>query len=650
MAFDELPKVDRSSVNSDESATRLQSVLSRAAGFILREDVPDYGCDFDVELIKENGQASNWRFPIQLKSIEDPDIVHDGKFVSYSFKTSRLGYLLRRQPSFGLVVLYNVNTKELYYDYADEIYSRLMAARESDEWKSQEKVNILIPISNVLSEESAKKLYRKFLSRFEQAALMQLSQGAKYGLPPISLEPKTGFDFNDLEDVKKALKKWGINLLMQFDLQIVFELVAILPSIQITSDKDICLIALITYSEVGKHADSVFYIERIRKKFELSEEDKRSVDFIEIKNQLRLGDITPKEYIQRTTALLPKVSESDSLMLKINILYFELAMIKALEPMPLQLGEEIQKLFAAIEEARIDELPKQYMKLWNADNLERWIGHFRNEVFAELQMRENMGVPVPLEERLEKAQRLVNVHDMFYYLINNVDRYAKQNNNVLLQAHTIKLLIRFELSFEIDQISHDRPAVEEREPKISKWLELAGGAFNTFLYNSLYHDAYQMLLYQIDLYYVGVDRYGFNEEFDIDGLLATKQSMEKELEFDGGLSVTALLARKQEKVDKGYSMEFLSGLNDGQLNTLAEIMMQSGKFPLAQKEHIVKQMKSYQLFNARCTNPNIVVVESLIPDTTAYAQPMKFVLKNTVTNMVSLPDTNMDKLLTSWGY
>lgn len=651
MAFDDLPKIDRPSINSDSSAIQLQALLRRAAGFVLRVDVPDLGCDFDVELIKNDNQASNWRFPVQLKSIENLALVRNGEFISYPFKTSRLGYLLRRHPAFGLVVLYDVQTGKLFYDYADEIYNRLMDDRGASDWKANEKVNILIPIDNELTADNATSIHAKFISRFEQGALMQESQGAKYGLPTINLEPKVGFDFNNLDDVKEALKKWGMYLLMQFDLQIVYELVSKLPASQITSDKDICLITLIAYAEVGKHADSVFYTERIRKRFELSEEDKRSVDFIELKNQLRLGDLSPKEYILRTKDLLPKVSQTNSLMLKINILYFELSMMKVLEPMPIHLGEDTQQLFFEIEEAKIDDLQKQYLKLWNAENLDRWISHFRSEGFAEMQIRGNMGKPLSSQERKEKADSIVKVHSMFYLFLNGIDKFAKETNDLLLQAHVIKLIVRFELSFEIDQISNNSQSEEDSGAKILNRLKLAGQAFNIFQNNNLYHDAYQILLLQIDMYYVGLSRYGFIDEFDIDELLNIKAGMEKELEYDGELSIPNLLQRMADrKGEKNCSMTFLKGLSEAQLDTLAEIMMQSNKFPLANKGYIVGQMKSHQLFEERCTNESIMLEEVLVPDHIAYFEPVKFILKNRITNMVSLPNINMDKLLKSWGY
>ena len=89
-----MPVVDRSAGNSEKSAQRLISLLNIQTGFILREVIPDYGCDFEAELVLDSQHASNQRFPIQLKSAEKLTLIGEGKYISYSFETSRLGYHL----------------------------------------------------------------------------------------------------------------------------------------------------------------------------------------------------------------------------------------------------------------------------------------------------------------------------------------------------------------------------------------------------------------------------------------------------------------------------------------------------------------------------------------------------------------------------
>src|SRR5690606_38606126 len=123
-------------------------------------------CDFDVELILQHENASSWKFPIQLKSVQTITLVNKDEFISYSFETSRLGYLMRRIPSMGIVVLYSIEQNECFYEYADKVYSRLMEERDSDEWKKNDKVNIHIPYTNVLSKKTAIDIHETMTKRF----------------------------------------------------------------------------------------------------------------------------------------------------------------------------------------------------------------------------------------------------------------------------------------------------------------------------------------------------------------------------------------------------------------------------------------------------------------------------------------------------
>ncbi|HET6254035.1 MAG TPA: DUF4365 domain-containing protein [Puia sp.] len=115
MAFFEDPQVDEASKRSDESVTALISIFSEENGFICRPVIPDTGVDFQVELIAE-GRSRNSHFGVQLKSVRRLETISGGTMITYPFKTSRLGYLARQVPNLGMVVIYDYNSKECFYD------------------------------------------------------------------------------------------------------------------------------------------------------------------------------------------------------------------------------------------------------------------------------------------------------------------------------------------------------------------------------------------------------------------------------------------------------------------------------------------------------------------------------------------------------
>src|SRR5580698_3371164 len=108
MAFTDMPVIDRSAIYSERSEHRFKEFVNLDSGFQVRLEWPDKGCDFNLELVLHGHGASSQVFPVQLKSIQKPTLVNDETYISFSLETSRLGYLMRRLPSMGIVVLYSV--------------------------------------------------------------------------------------------------------------------------------------------------------------------------------------------------------------------------------------------------------------------------------------------------------------------------------------------------------------------------------------------------------------------------------------------------------------------------------------------------------------------------------------------------------------
>jgi len=142
MAFSDAPIVDRNSILSEQSLLQVKQVLSRANGFISREETPDYGADLDVELVLNEQEASSQKFAVQIKSTVKADtITLDGEnFIKLSFETSRLGYLCNRLPAYGIIVLYEGVSKTCYFDYVEDIVQRITHRQGDVNWKQQKTV------------------------------------------------------------------------------------------------------------------------------------------------------------------------------------------------------------------------------------------------------------------------------------------------------------------------------------------------------------------------------------------------------------------------------------------------------------------------------------------------------------------------------
>ena len=121
MAFNDDPIVDNNSKASEESVLEIRKLLSREHGFLSREELPDYGADLDIELIsKDKSGATGKKFAVQIKSSSSLSFISNKEYVSFSFKTSRLGYLCRRTPGFGLIIL--IDWRKTFPEYILSMY------------------------------------------------------------------------------------------------------------------------------------------------------------------------------------------------------------------------------------------------------------------------------------------------------------------------------------------------------------------------------------------------------------------------------------------------------------------------------------------------------------------------------------------------
>ena len=132
MGFFDNPIVDKNAERSDESVIKSQLLFSLKNGFNSHsvDGSKDYGVDIYSEIIDLSGATGNL-FPIQIKSTRKAQfIIKDSiKYFTLTFPTSRLGYLSRHTPNYGIIVLYNESDETLYYDYLWEIYNRIRLVR-----------------------------------------------------------------------------------------------------------------------------------------------------------------------------------------------------------------------------------------------------------------------------------------------------------------------------------------------------------------------------------------------------------------------------------------------------------------------------------------------------------------------------------------
>lgn len=651
MAFDDRPQIDSASVNNEWAKNLLLSHFTRNAGFIPSEQFRDMGCDYKVELIEKG--ATNWSFDIQLKSVEKPKYISAGQFLSFSIKTSRLGYLVRNEPIYGLLVVYDVGSDVMYFDFVDELYSRLMQERDSEDWKANDEVSVHVPTGNILSADIIGLLFEKFLKRFKNLAAMNRDHGASYGLPVLGTVGQIRrAGIQSVDDAVAELRSCGAMQLMQRDLRRVYDLLEALPRNQIVSDKELLLIALLAYCEVGRIADSMYYIARVSNRFDLNDNERRMISFISLKNELMVGDIDRKTFVEKARLLLPGAGLFEELSLRLNMLNYELSDLHGLQPLPERLVTEFEALEVIISKVE-DDTPRMYIRAWNLDNLAIIAGHVRREDMNRLTIFRRFGMEMPIKLRQKSSDRSSYLYRLLHQQFADIVGFSISTNEFMLTAMVMLSHMRFWMGAEMDIIVFGNEGVsrEKIREEMQERIDLALETSVMLLKFSRFKQAYAIQGMAVELLLICTQIYGFNDLADIASIKEQMKNLENDLELPPFVSqMQPLIDKKLAGSEKeGPSIHGMLGLNNTQIRTYAKYVLESRCFPNAKLENLVQEMLAVRTFSERGKDDRYeLIIMKPVDKKMAYVYPTEFYIKDKKTGIESLPSNDIEAILGSF--
>jgi hypothetical protein len=650
MALFDKPQVDPSAMNSARSVRRLNDWLNEDYQFILRKEDPDMGCDFMCELIDGTG-ATNLKFPIQLKSIQHPEFVSNGAYISYPMLTSRLGYMLNLLPTTGIIVLYSVEANMLYYDFSDKVFQRIKDDRSTDEWVHQENVNIRIPVTNCFTPEIMRGLHDILTKRFSNAAKMQTAYGERYELPVIEIPGTTSFDFNNKEHLKQALKQFGLSLLTRFDLAPVFNSLTQFTQQEIETDKDLLMLACIAYGETGHFYQSDLFIKKLKRNFNLDESETAMINFAECKNLMQLGRLTAAEFIQRQQEITPHVRDlHNGLIIRINLQRLQIIELKELNPTPAAITAELENIFKTIDNSGLDQDVKDILTLWNAEQESHLLTHQLHLDFLAYTLSRTVNRELPLEERKRMILRFLGSETTFLKRVETVYRRAFDKGNKYIMATGFSLLARHFI-YKLFAFIGQRAPLPAPEEQHKKFFGFAYKAFQLFAEISQLKDAHYCLCNALEIMYSAKYYNNARIQDDLKNLLQEKDRLEKHLMLEPYTFQIPLLIEKIKKNSETENDKSFVGLSDNQIQQLARTLFAPFKLPQERFIHLLNELRATQLFQKRRTNSNIILLYSYgVNADDPYREPVSFILKNKSTGIESLPSTDLNTLLTSWGF
>ena len=607
MAFNNNPIVDENSERSEESVSLTKQVFSRKSKFITREEFPDYGVDLDIELMNESSEATARKFAVQIKSTKSAKFVtiDDTKYLSLPFKTSRLGYLARRIPVSGLIVVYDEFHSKLYYDYAETIISRINGERNSDNWKNQESVNIHIPLENLLDGDSVNSIHNKLTHKFKNFELLFL----EYSNIESNAEsfPKSKDEKISLKD----LEDYGYILINQQDFHILKTIFSNFSFTEIVSYPKLCLYATITYCETGYAIQSLSYLYQCKRNFEkYTNYELELIKIIEPKIKLLVGDLSIEEYAKIIELSLGDMSlELNKVNIKINLYQVKVAQREFNE----KFEEKLILFFDDIEKLTIEEKVKQSLFVQHSQVIFNYSISYFSKIFTQQKIRENIGRPLSSEDKIHAYRRYLKLIEVPDEYLKRAYDFAIDTKDEILESEVLLHKGKIFLNSNLNRLMMMQvQALDEKLDNLYKWhMNAIITAYNGFIKESRFKEAHLALNIAEEMNTMYFLVYSKQIENYPEGKIETNI---KAIESETGLQ------SYEPMVEEGLKKTLFADLNSGRfisslplkmLEVFAQELFNAYQLPKDRYQNILNDLLTFHKFSAVCDNEDIELLQEL---------------------------------------
>lgn len=640
MSFYETPEVDDNSKRSEESVNAVRSWFTRRNGFIFRSEEPDYGVDVDVELIVSEKAASSWKFPIQIKSSGRLKIVNENgiDFISLPFVVSRLGYLAKRLPASGIILIYDDEAKIGYFDYVEAVIRRLDDHPAREDWREQKSVNILLPLQEVCDEKLS-KLHRTMVDRHQNHEKLVEKHGSKFSIPYLQVKEQQPAEF-DLTDPKEAiafLEKYGIFL---FNEQEYPKLVTLFESMSHAAISDLIntlFLATITYTRIGNVVEADYYLRKIEKRWvELTVEQQGIVRFSQIRMDFLKGNCNYSGFLVKLTELQENVEGLENqLTVAINVLYFEIHEISLDGNFDINVKDKIDQLTERIMAPGLSKEQQYLLLTYHAEN----INAFALEAFlyfnSSFQLSQSLKIDMPLDTRIAFARLSTAMLEQATKFGLDAYRFAETNELFLLQAtaaHNLgKFFFQTKYYLLMQGIEDNTSAKESTVLDYRRYYAFSVIAYNHFIKLHMQQsaheavtNAYELRCFCLKLHSVQIGTKSSEE------LMALIRKLETENDLTPFKSAAEYIMEVKAR-NKSGNPTSMSDMSDATIKALARQSLEVFNLPEERLQNIVTELNAIRLFENRCKNPNIELLSNnshLISRESRYKSPPSFVLSH----------------------
>lgn len=601
MSFNDNPIVDIASKNSEESVNVVRSSFTQKNGFIRRKEDPDYGVDEDVELIIED-QASSKKFAIQIKSVAKANFIeNDGtKYITLQFKSSRLGYLCRRPPAYGIIIIYDDSTQISYYDYVEEICKRLNNRNNNDNWKETDKPTIHIPITNILNQHSLKNIHHKMVDRHLNNQFLLIAFGDKYNIPVYQDNiTNNKIDFNNPQSIAKFLSDNGLKLFNHNDLSIIHHMLSKLTISDILKSDELILLASITYCESGSFIDADYFLRKSEKISDFDNNQKNLWSFTRYKTDFALGNYEYKMYLSKLQDLTKTVKGSfNNIVLEINIIFLKLLISNKERKFNEDLIKEIDSVFDQIFKLSIEDEKKYNLINYHSFNLHMYAMGLFIDKMGKFQIKKSLNIFVPLNQRINDVKSIVDILGLPTKYTLDALSYANKNDNKYIRATSLYQLSHYFFMLQLSLFNFDEitPLSDDTKLRYKKYIDYSSFAYSELINLNLYKNGYNALILIYEL--LQLYKACYQNVFDSISIEETEQIL-KAYCIEFGLekyNSTVLKALEDKASNKVNDFQTFLTSNTDNIDHIAESMISGIGLPPERKTNVLVDIKNHQYF------------------------------------------------------
>jgi tetratricopeptide (TPR) repeat protein len=432
MGFDELPKIDRSRVQSSDSALALESVF-RLPDFVTRAQHPDLGVDYDIELA-ESAQGSNIHFSVQLKSVANGERDTDGQTLKFVIETSRLHYLSRTLCG-SLLVIYDASNHNMFYRWVHEIVSELDT--QGTAWRGQRSVTVRLSLSNILNSNSAKTIHQEVGILYRRIQQSVVEAGL---IPPMESEGVSAAQKADFqarapsgENILAMLLASGFGLVSSGLYRQVIDAYSQTPSAEWSNNPKHLLTIAYAYEHAGQPLQVLTYSKAaltFSGDAKLSPTDASFAERMHLSSRYDIGLIGHEQYVAELKAFIDRhPNTAESRYCHLELILRDIVTGKA------AIGEDpIRRLETLYEAAKklVDSVngPDTVDNQWGLHFLLARIEfHMRDQLIMDANFRinaaERMGHPIPLVERILMARQVLPIAKTAFDRLERLYKTAK---------------------------------------------------------------------------------------------------------------------------------------------------------------------------------------------------------------------------------